>query len=109
MLCRRGGRLSGGVIGQDSLHDDPIRSLRQASQHAFLRDLLNICPGMYFVLFTRTMVVLFCRSIARAEVHRVMIATAIVMWITATGVCNPHVSYATKPVADSAVTFSTFR
>jgi len=71
--------------------------------------LLNVRPGIYFVLFTRTMAVLFRRTIPRAEVHRVMIATAIVMWIIATGVCNPHVSYATKPVADSAVTFSTFR
>ena len=55
------------------------------------------------------MAVLLRRSIVRMEVHRVMIATAIVMWIIATGVCTPHVSYATKPVADSAVTFSTFR
>ncbi|KAF9653987.1 hypothetical protein BDM02DRAFT_3107169 [Thelephora ganbajun] len=41
--------------------------------------------GIYFVLFTRTIAVLFRRSIARTEMHRVMIATAIVMWIIATG------------------------
>ena len=70
---------------------------------------MNVRPGIYFVLFTHTMAVLFRRRIARTEVHRVMIATAIVMWIIATGVCIPRVSYATKPVADSAVTFSTFR
>ena len=71
--------------------------------------LLNFRPGIYFVLFVRTMGVLFCRNIVRTEVHRVMIATAIVMWIIATGVCNPHVSCATRPVADTAVMFSTFR
>lgn len=57
-------------------------------------------PGIYFVLFTRTMAVLFRRSIPRAEMHRVMIATAIVMWIIATGVCNPRLSYTARSVVD---------
>ena len=61
---------------------------------------LNVFAGVYFVLFVCTMSVLFRRSIARTEVHRVMIATAIVMWIIATGVCKPRSSYAAKSVAD---------
>jgi len=76
---------------------------------SLLGGLSNARLGTYFVLFTCTMAVLFRRSIAKTEVHRVMIATAIVMWIIATGVCNPRVSYATRPAADPAVTFSTFR
>jgi len=44
----------------------------------------SILYGIYFVLFTRTMTVLLRRSIARTEMYRVMIATAIVMWIIAT-------------------------
>ena len=46
--------------------------------------------GIYFVLFIRTMAVLFRRNIMRTETYRVMIATAVVMWIIATAVCHPR-------------------
>jgi len=44
----------------------------------------SILYGIYFVLFTRTMAVLLSRKIMRTEMYRVMIVTAIVMWIIAT-------------------------
>ena len=57
---------------------------------------LNMFSGIFFVLFACTVYVLFRHNIARTEVHRVMIATAIVMWIIATGVRKPRSPYATK-------------
>jgi multisubunit Na+/H+ antiporter MnhC subunit len=67
---------------------------------SLLEKLLTVFSGVYLVLFTHTMAVLFRRGIARTGMHRVMILTAIVMWVIATGVCNPRLSYAAKPAAD---------
>lgn len=64
------------------------------------RPSLGIFPGIYFALFVYTMAVLLRPGIARTEVHRVMIATAILMWIIATGVRKPRLSYAVRPAAD---------
>ena len=50
----------------------------------------NTLLGIYFVLFIRTMAVLSRRNIMKSEMYRVMITTAVVMWIVATGVCHPR-------------------
>lgn len=55
-----------------------------------LGNLPNIFPGMYFILFIRTITVLFRRTIMKTGMYRVMIITAIVMWIVATAVCHPR-------------------
>jgi len=44
----------------------------------------SLLYGMYFVLFIRTMTVLSRRTIMRTEMFRIMVGTAIVMWIIAT-------------------------
>jgi len=85
------GELNRKITGQTGVHNDTIYSLWQAVRLVSPPGKLIECfPGIFFVLFTRTMAVLFRRGIMKTEMHRVMIATAIVMWIIATGVRNPR-------------------
>lgn len=48
---------------------------------------------MHPVLASPTMSVLFNRTVEEAEVYRATTVTAILIWIIATWVCNPRLSY----------------
>jgi hypothetical protein len=52
-------------------------------------------------IFACTIAVLLRSTIEGTEIRCGMITTASVMWVIATGVCNPRSSCATKPFVDS--------